>query len=652
MPSSRCPPRYPQTKHLFDSGATSASDKVLSRGDAVALLSQDYVLEEKVDGANICLYLDGNGQIQAQNRSHGVCAITSKQFSKLGRWIELRARQLRTVLQLGLAIYGEWLQAKHSVLYDALPDWFLVFDLLDLRSGCFLSVAARNRCLALADLAAVPAVPVPEPRPTTPEQLLVYLETLSSRCRGDVAPPEGLVVRVDNGAHHVGKAKLVNKWFIQAIESSGHWMHRAPVANQRVITERMIIPLEVKMGQARQAVGELLTQAVRDGRSGKYDNVLDACAKARLWMPYSPMAEILRAQALVGKKEWSRAVKSFRVCLQLLCLFEEEETNDQTTRAMLLANGNGEFEESMELQALQAKCRAGLKLCRRQQGESELSPAPSRSASPEDMGGVAMNTAKVTSSPAAGAVRVSGDLHDSGPHSSSTACDNELCWALQHPAEVVNQNDGNCQNTQPAPPGASSAAACMPNAAGSAVDVNRGRGASRRASKPAGQRPRLLMLVGLPGSGKSTFTKAVCDSRGEARCPWVVVSQDDLGSRRACEEAVGAVLGGRGRKTGQSVILDRCNCSPKDRHEWLQIAMVEPQEAAVIFFDYNADVCRDRVAQREDHPSIPFGKGARAVAHHSKELVSPSVAEGVARVHVIRDFAEASSLAQFYASMP
>ena len=131
-----------------------------------------------------------------------------------------------------------------------------------------------------------------------------------------------------------------------------------------------------------------------------------------------------------------------------------------------------------------------------------------------------------------------------------------------------------------------------------------------------------------------------------------MVSQDDLGSRRACEEAVGAVLGGRGRKAGQSVILDRCNCSPKDRHEWLQIAMVEPQEAAVIFFDYNADVCRDRVAQREDHPSIPFGKGARAVAHHSKELVSPSVAEGVARVHVIRDFAEASSLAQFYASMP
>ena len=73
MPLSRGPPRYPQTHHLFDTRATSASDKVLSRAAAVALLSQDYVLEEKVDGANICLYLDGDGQIQAQNRSHGVC---------------------------------------------------------------------------------------------------------------------------------------------------------------------------------------------------------------------------------------------------------------------------------------------------------------------------------------------------------------------------------------------------------------------------------------------------------------------------------------------------------------------------------------------------------------------------------------------------
>ena len=320
-----------------------------------------------------------------------MCAITSAQFSKLDRWIEERARQLRTVLHLGLTIYGEWLQAKHSVHYDALPEWFLVFDLLDLRSGCFLSVDARNRCLALVDLAAVPSIKVPEPRPTTPEQLLAYLETLSSRYRRDVAPPEGIVVRADHGPHHVGKAKLVNKWFIQTIESSGHWMHLAHLANQRLITDSHPL-LEVELELASQAVGELLTQAVWDGRHGNYDNVLEACAKARLWMPYSPVAEILRAQALIGKKEWGRAVKSFKVCLQLVSLLEEEESANPTARARLLANANGAFAESMaQPRALQAKCRAGLKLCRQQQREGQPSPLPSLSASPahDAAGGVA-----------------------------------------------------------------------------------------------------------------------------------------------------------------------------------------------------------------------------------------------------------------------
>ena len=148
--------------------------------------------------------------------------------------------------------------------------------------------------------------------------------------------------------------------------------------------------------------------------------------------------------------------------------------------------------------------------------------------------------------------------------------------------EAVDADDVSCQNLQPAPQRGSSLAACNAAsdshaaevqqppwyAAGSAVDVKTGRGAISRASKPALKRPKLLMLVGIPGSGKSTFTKALVSNlaaaaatrskrhvsaRGQAKCPWVVVSQDDVGSRRGCEEAVGAVLGGQGRKASQSV---------------------------------------------------------------------------------------------------
>ncbi|KAJ1489667.1 hypothetical protein T484DRAFT_1779466 [Baffinella frigidus] len=43
---------------------------------------------------------------------------------------------------------------------------------------------------------------------------------------------------------------------------------------------------------------------------------------------------------------------------------------------------------------------------------------------------------------------------------------------------------------------------------------------------------RLLVMVGIPGSGKSTIAKQL-EARG-----WVWVSQDELGSRRRCEEAM------------------------------------------------------------------------------------------------------------------
>jgi adenylate kinase family enzyme len=44
---------------------------------------------------------------------------------------------------------------------------------------------------------------------------------------------------------------------------------------------------------------------------------------------------------------------------------------------------------------------------------------------------------------------------------------------------------------------------------------------------------RMLVLVGLPGSGKSTFATKLAATKQE----WKRVNQDDLGSRPACEHA-------------------------------------------------------------------------------------------------------------------
>lgn len=53
---------------------------------------------------------------------------------------------------------GEWLYAKHSVFYDALPHWLCEFDVYDREAACFLDTAARMALLADAPIVSVPVL--------------------------------------------------------------------------------------------------------------------------------------------------------------------------------------------------------------------------------------------------------------------------------------------------------------------------------------------------------------------------------------------------------------------------------------------------------------------------------------------------------------
>ncbi len=46
-------------------------------------------------------------------------------------WAGAAQRELREALGGRYVMYGEWLYAKHTVFYDALPHYFFEFDVLD-----------------------------------------------------------------------------------------------------------------------------------------------------------------------------------------------------------------------------------------------------------------------------------------------------------------------------------------------------------------------------------------------------------------------------------------------------------------------------------------------------------------------------------------
>jgi predicted kinase len=150
---------------------------------------------------------------------------------------------------------------------------------------------------------------------------------------------------------------------------------------------------------------------------------------------------------------------------------------------------------------------------------------------------------------------------------------------------------------------------------------------------------RLVVLVGVPGSGKSTFAAQF------AEAGWAVVCQDVLGNRRACEEAAAAALA-----AGQHVLVDRTNIDAKQRAHWVRIAHehgVDARGMMCVHFDTPPRECERRVLARTGHPTLPPTRlSAVVVRKFQGELQRPREAEGFALVIVVRNNADAVSAAR------
>lgn len=213
--------RYPRTPHLAWLGeGQPRDDKVLSRADAEMLLSEAVVVEEKLDGANLGLSLSPAGGLRAQNRSHFLAEPYTGQFSRLASWLTLHTHALCAALTPDLILFGEWCAARHSLSYDRLPDWFLLFDVLDRRAQKFWSSARRNALAQDVGLSCV--AQIAHGRVSLP-QLENMLAIEPSRYRQ--GPLEGLVVRSEAQDWCRSRAKLVRADFAQGIDT--HWRKRA-----------------------------------------------------------------------------------------------------------------------------------------------------------------------------------------------------------------------------------------------------------------------------------------------------------------------------------------------------------------------------------------------------------------------------------------
>lgn len=211
--------KFPSTPHLATlADVDIRGDKVLTGSERDEFLQHNLVVEEKVDGANLGISFDSEGNIRAQNRGAYLHLPGSGQWKKLGEWLAPRADVLFEHLSDQFILFGEWCYAQHSVFYDHLPDWFLGFDVYDKRFGRFLSSKRRDDFFTEMSVAQVPVLA--RGHFAYPE-----IQTFLSTSKLSDQPAEGIYLRFDQDDWLAQRAKLVRPAFIQAVEQ--HWSRSA-----------------------------------------------------------------------------------------------------------------------------------------------------------------------------------------------------------------------------------------------------------------------------------------------------------------------------------------------------------------------------------------------------------------------------------------
>lgn len=100
----------------------------------------------------------------------------------------------------------------------------------------------------------------------------------------------------------------------------------------------------------------------------------------------------------------------------------------------------------------------------------------------------------------------------------------------------------------------------------------------------------LIVLVGLPGSGKST----TCELYPE----YTRISQDDMGK----EGHIAAFF--LSLKAGKNIIVDRCNFDIKQRQRYLKPAKEQGYFTTIIWLQVSANDCKKRIRNRANHPNL------------------------------------------------
>lgn len=206
--------KYPRTFHLPWSPGTTKDDRVMK--DISGLLGKDVLITEKMDGENTTMYPD---YIHARSFNYDSHPSRDR--------IKALHAQICGDIPKGFRICGENLYAKHSILYEDLEDFFLVFSIWD-GTKCLDWTSTEEWC-TLLELKHIPVLSRKEHFYNAEDLLHAGAEVLGK----PIHEVEGYVVRPEGSFDLKEFNSVVGKYVRKDhVQSSHHWKFETVVPNK------------------------------------------------------------------------------------------------------------------------------------------------------------------------------------------------------------------------------------------------------------------------------------------------------------------------------------------------------------------------------------------------------------------------------------
>jgi len=246
--------KYPRTPHI-EGSRLQPGDEDLSQVPFSSIAGRHIVIEEKIDGANSALSFNPAGELLLQSRGHYLIGgYRERHFNMFKQWAGIHRHALWERLGCRYVMYGEWMYAKHTIYYDALPHYFMEFDILDRETGRYLDTHSRRKMTEGLPVCSVPVLAegkfsrmddvlryLGDSRFITPDHIANLRASAEKEgldadkiCRETDASKtmEGLYIKVEEDGQVVQRVKYVRSSFLQTVEESGtHWLDRPIVPN-------------------------------------------------------------------------------------------------------------------------------------------------------------------------------------------------------------------------------------------------------------------------------------------------------------------------------------------------------------------------------------------------------------------------------------